>query len=626
MRNPFFRFCLLGAITVLLLMTSAPIAAPALAQESDASPEQQLIDKYVPIVYIREHQRPCATAPNGGEPYLPLPVELVLGNDQVVLRDAGNRSAIATGVTAQELATYGPDTYLDFPGNARRPGCTFETDERARTAELGLEPTTYARIILDPESERMMVQYWFFWYYNDWNNIHEADWEGIVLFWDTVATVDEALAIPPDRVGYAQHGGGELADWGANKLSLEDGTHPVAYPAAGAHASFYTSNVYLGWGENGSGFGCDVTSAPNTRVEVQAILIPDEIDPEGEFAWLLYGGRWGEQQPSVFNGVRGPSFNSRWDDPWGATDRWRDSSIVVPNFETFGPSMTDFFCAVTHYGSQLLIIPIAHPWLLIPMLAGIALLFTLLFRKARPYFRRARKVYAEHWRVFVGIGVLAIPIGVTMNIIQRLVIRYDPLAYVVRWLDDTAGARLTAVTAIGGAQQLAMVLIIAPAVVQAVKDIEEGTTPGVRRSYQLGLRRFGTIAGALVVMIAAVMVPLLVVIGFPIALWLFIRWQYYNQVIVFEDERRPMAALRRSATLVDGRWWKTVAAILMFDILAILPGILIGFGLLTLGRTAVGFANGVSSLLYALIIPLSVIALTLMYLDRRKGLEIASGA
>jgi hypothetical protein len=171
-----------------------------------------------------------------------------------------------------------------------------------------------------------------------------------------------------------------------------------------------------------------------------------------------------------------------------------------------------------------------------------------------------------------------------------------------------------------------MLLIISPAVIQAVKDIKDGNKPSVARSYQLGLKRLLTIAIAVALIFGAVAVPLLLLIGFPIAIWLLIRWQFYNQIIVFEDEKSPRQALRKSTRLVDGRWWRTLAAIFMFDLLSILPGILVGFGLLTLGGTAVGFANGISSLLYALIIPLAVIALTIMYIDRTQPQESPSGA
>ena len=51
--------------------------------------------------------------------------------------------------------------------------------------------------------------------------------------------------------------------------------------------------------------------------------------------------------------------------------------------------------------------------------------------------------------------------------------------------------------------------------------------------------------------------------------------------------------------------------------LAALPDVVAGFGLRTLGRTAVRFANGISSLLYALLIPPTVICVTLLYVERR---------
>jgi hypothetical protein len=56
------------------------------------------------------------------------------------------------------------------------------------------------------------VQYWFYWYFNDWNNKHESDWEGHHAP-VPAASVEEALAGQPIAVGYSQHEGGERADW-----------------------------------------------------------------------------------------------------------------------------------------------------------------------------------------------------------------------------------------------------------------------------------------------------------------------------------------------------------------------------------------------------------------------------
>ncbi|MGB3328297.1 MAG: hypothetical protein WBA46_05030, partial [Thermomicrobiales bacterium] len=70
--------------------------------------------------------------------------------------------------------------------------------------------------------------------------------------------------------------------------------------------------------------------------------------------------------------------------------------------------------------------------------------------------------------------------------------------------------------------------------------------------------------------------------------------------------------------LVKGRWWRAFFSALLFDLLATVPGVIVGFGLLTVGRTAVGFANGVSTLLYVVLMPLSVIALTILFMDWRN--------
>lgn len=195
----------------LALVSTSSIAGPIHAQEAE-TPEQQLAERYVPVAYVREQERACATPPQGGEPYVPLPVEMVIGNERVLIRDRSDRDrVVGTGPSAQELATFGPETYMDFPGDPRRPGCTYENDERLRIQELGLRPTTYAHIVFDEDGQRLALQYWFYWYFNDWNNTHESDWEMIQLFWDDVGGVADALERPPDRVGYSQHGNGEMA-------------------------------------------------------------------------------------------------------------------------------------------------------------------------------------------------------------------------------------------------------------------------------------------------------------------------------------------------------------------------------------------------------------------------------
>ena len=126
--------------------------------------------------------------------------------------------------------------HLDFPGNALQPGCDYLRWQQHLGAER--TPTAYAHVVTDPAHPgKLALQYWFFYVFNDWNNLHEGDWEMIQLVFG--ATTAEAASTHPVEVGYSQHEGAEGAEWGDPKLELVDGTHPVVHPAAGSHANYY---------------------------------------------------------------------------------------------------------------------------------------------------------------------------------------------------------------------------------------------------------------------------------------------------------------------------------------------------------------------------------------------------
>ena len=90
-------------------------------------------------------------------------------------------------------------------------------------------------------------------------------------------TARQALAEGPSEMILFQHAGGERADWEDSKVEKE-GTHPVVYPAAGSHATFYDSTVYVQNGSKGSGVGCDNTSEPLREVRPASGRDPDLSD------------------------------------------------------------------------------------------------------------------------------------------------------------------------------------------------------------------------------------------------------------------------------------------------------------------------------------------------------------
>ena len=113
---------------------------------------------------------------------------------------------------------------------------------------------------MTPLPEKIALQYWFFYVFNDFNNLHEGDWEMIQLDFDA-SSAREALSQDPVAVGYSSHEGAERADWDEDKLEIVDGSHPVVYPAAGSHANKYTAALYLGSSAK-AGVGCDDTRGP----------------------------------------------------------------------------------------------------------------------------------------------------------------------------------------------------------------------------------------------------------------------------------------------------------------------------------------------------------------------------
>jgi hypothetical protein len=456
---------LMTCIAVVIGQVNLATAAPPTIQTS--SPEQQLADKYVPIAYLKQQKRACDT---NGEPYLPAPVEIAFDDPAVSLKEGEDKTVIVTAPEATTLAGGNDEQYLDFPGNPRNPKCDYETHARERMQ--GKAPTAYAHIVVDEDEGKLALQYRFYYYFNDFNNTHESDWEMIQIMFDA-SSVEEALTMDPYQVGFAQHGGGELADWDDPKLTRE-GDHPIIYPAAGSHATYYGSHIYLGWGENGTGFGCDDTSGPSNRVELQPVLLPDDPDPNGPFAWLLFQGRWGERQPWEFNGPKGPYLGKKWTDPFGAVENWRDSSLKVPNKSLPGPNASEVFCDLTAFGSQILIISGVYPWASLVFAVTVIALVVLLIVKIRIVVAVAWDVYRAHFWTFLGIGLLTIPIGLIFSGFQYLLSHVPPLDWVIQWFDNTDSARLFSALFVGVFQQIAMLLVIGPAVIVAVGEIRAG--------------------------------------------------------------------------------------------------------------------------------------------------------
>jgi hypothetical protein len=615
---------------VLVIAGSSFFALPTHAQEETRSPEQELVEKYAPIVYMKAQEDACDP---DGEPYAPQAVDIVLDNPDVVLRQLGTGDpVIDQAPSAADLYRRNEGFYLDFPGDALAPGCIYEQDFDKYTGTVtgARDPVVYGHIATqDDRPDQLAVQYWFFWYFNDWNNKHEGDWEGIQLLFD-VGTVDEALATDPTSTGYAQHEGGEAADWESEKLDRE-GDHPVVYPSRGSHASYYGSALYIGRSAS-EGFGCDTTDGPSVRTEPSVVLLPSTASgPDDEFAWIEFNGRWGERQSGPFNGPTGPQDKERWTHPIDWHDDLRASSVVVPAGDRQGDSLVNTFCTVVESGSTALVLLKTSPLRLVIALAIVALLARWLAgrtawnrvealpmirrRRAGQIIRAAAGSYRRRAGVLITIGLVYLPVAVAVSAIASLLLLV-PLIGDLTALADNAGETSLLFALLAGSFANLLAYTAVNAMVAAYYEmLSEGESAGgmdaVRRAWSCapqllrGFLRSFLIVGLLLVS----------VIGIPFGLWFLIRFQFLAQAVVTEN-RSGRSALARSSELVRGRWWHTAAMIGLFNVLVAASGAIVGLLILVLvASIPLWLFSGLVTLVYALIVPLAAVAQTLLFGD-----------
>ncbi|RIQ24453.1 Vps62-related protein [Jiangella rhizosphaerae] len=600
---------------------------PPSTPEQDRAAEE-LIERYAPVVRLREQVEPCGD----GEPYLPVDVDVVLDDDGVALRGPWtSNDLVRIAPSADQIGTGLLEYHLDFPGDALDPGCGYET--WSRQISEGTAPTTYGRVVGDPARPgQLAVQYWFFYVYNDFNNLHEGDWEMIQLVIDAPDAV-AALDVEPAAVGYSQHSSAERATWGEDKLELVDGTHPVVYPAEGSHANFFTSALYLG-ASSAAGVGCDDTTGPHTELDLRVDAVPADTDDYlSGHPWLGFEGRWGERQEAFYNGPTGPNMKFQWTAPirW-SEDSWRDSSATVPLGSALGTSATDAFCGVVEGGSNLLLQLIRNPEAVLLVLAVIVVALVVIATRTTwtpsdPYpvaqrrswgriLGAARRMYGRHPLLFSGIGLVYVPVMFVAVGLQWVLVEAGELTSLVDTDGDQNAATVFVVVLLGGAISLLAYFCVVAAVAQALHDLDAGRPVTVLSAYrEVGrhLRPLALVAARLVVVCWAL---LFFVFTAPLALIYAVRNGFAVQAVMMED-RSAGDAFRRSRDVVRGHWWRTTAVTALVVGLGATTGPLVGIILLLVSDGSFTVINLITALVYVVTIPFVALVLGYLYLDLR---------
>jgi hypothetical protein len=610
----------LGIVVASLVNAATASASPGTAEQA------ALAARFAPV--IRLVGAPSSCGP--GLPYVPTDVQLLFNNPEVALRGPwGPNDLVKVAPAAPDLAAGLFDYHLDFPGSALDPGCGYL--EWSRRLNAGQRPTVYAHVVSDPGYPgQIALQYWMFYVFNDWNNLHEGDWEMIQLNFNA-STPAQALHQTPVEVGYSQHEGAERAAWGDSKLQIEAGTHPVVYPAAGSHAGFYDQALYLG-ASGSEGVGCDDTRNADIVIRPAVQTIPSNPGAAIQaYPWINFQGRWGEQQPAFFNGPTGPNLKPQWTQPIAWSQDWRDRSYAVPAGGILGTRTTDFFCAAMTQGSRLLWRAVANPY---PTVAAVVVLLVLVIiglRRAtwRPVapLRLARRrawgqviscaalMYVDRWRLFIGMGVLFLPISFVITALQAGVLG----AASILGVEDegqAAGAFALVVLAIGTALTLLGIALVQAATARALVEIDEGRTVRPLAAYRIGARKMGVLFGALAMAVVVVSLLSTSILLLPVAVWAAVRWALIGPVAALEG-LGSFRALRRSSGLVRGDWLKVGSLTVISAAVALAAGPLIGTALIVFTDLPLALLNVVAGIVYMLTMPFVALTTAYAYADTR---------
>lgn len=598
----------------------AVLASAVLLSEpghADAA-EDRLAAMYSPVVVIPEHSVACGA----GEPYLPVPVEAVLGQAAVTLR--GPQGQAIAAPTAADLAGKGDGWFLDLPGNPLSPGCGYERWFDATSRNV-LAPTVYAHVATDPDHPGMLaLQYWFFWVYNDWNDRHEGDWEMVQILFDANSATS-ALTTTPASTAFAQHEGSETSLWDDPKL-LRVGNHVVVYPGQGSHAAYYSQAEWFG--RNGaSGFGCDSTLAPGVEIDPEIAVLSDAGGIGSQ--WLTFTGRWGEKAPSFNNGPTGPNTKTQWKHPvtW-QQEQGREAAAVLP---VVGGPAVDSFCTLTRAGSLLFIAALDHPVSTSLLVIFVIVLLLLLAKGTRwrgadsPHpdlERRAGQVVTASFgfirghfsRLWPVMGVIALTSAADLGL-QRAALQRRPsgdITDVYDLADNPVGLVIAlAIPFI----TVPLIMVFLAATTRLVEQVARGERGDPWRSLADSFRHPTAALVQLTVWVIVTAAASSIVL-LPLALWLVALWAVSLPAAAIEG-LTFRSALRRSRMLTRGRRWRAVLlGALLIWIGLFLPDVV---GALLLLATGLPYwaTNILSIMTSAILLTFSAIGLTLQYYDFR---------
>jgi len=189
----------------------------------------------------------------------------------------GNTADVSLDPEYQAIARQHLPTLLHQAGNVFFPtNACFDGDWDAknnrhdydRAVERGArpEPWTYVHILRNLDENKTYIQYWYYYVYNDYDpiNIHNDDWELVVLVLDADYTPIEVKSGGHGALGALLGQGAAWRDAEKAMTPYENpNLHPIVFVDAGSHAGWvsapwvdtplWSGGVYTTWEAQASG-------------------------------------------------------------------------------------------------------------------------------------------------------------------------------------------------------------------------------------------------------------------------------------------------------------------------------------------------------------------------------------
>jgi hypothetical protein len=228
--------------------------------------------------------------------------------------------------------------------------------------------------------------------------------------------------------------------------------------------------------------------------------------------------------------------------------------------------------------------------------------------------RAALEAYQREPFVFIFFGLIYIPAALLAGLIGALLDVLPVFDRIRAVLGNASGTNLVVALLIGSLVNLAAFVVVN----SMVADYMERSDRGLRTAMQSARRAWSRrrdIAAAFGLAYGIVVGLLITAIAAPIGLFLLVRYQFLGQVVMLEELDGPQA-LRRSGRLTHRRWLHTAFVSAFLNGLVLVSAVSIGLLLLVLvpGLPLWAF-SALSALVYAVMVPLAAISMTLLYGD-----------